>query len=53
MSIAKLRSSMYQGAKLLGDVQAGRKAARQRSLSPLWDRIRRRMIGRALSRFIR
>lgn len=44
---------MCQGAKLLGDVEAGRKATRQRSLAPLWDRIRRRLIGRALSRFIR
>lgn len=51
--IAHTRSILYSTAKTLGDVQAGRKAIRQGSFTPVWDRMRRRILGRMASRFIR
>lgn len=48
-----LRSALYKSAKALGDVQAAQKALDKRSVRPLVDRGRRRVLGRLLSRLIR
>lgn len=52
MSISKFRGILYQTAKILGDVQAGRKAARTRSAKPVIKRIGRRITGKAAGRLI-
>jgi len=47
VSIARTRGILYVIARLLGDVQAGRRAARTGSLKPIAKRIARRAAGRA------
>ena len=52
MTISKIRSALYWLAKVLGDVQAGSKAARNGSAKPVTDRIARRYAGRMTGRLL-
>lgn len=52
MSISKIRSVLYWLAKNLGHVQAGNKAVRTRSATPIVKRIGRVYAGKIASRII-
>lgn len=52
MTINQFRSWLYWWAKLLGDVQAGRKAARTGSLKPIGKRVLRRAAGKLTGRLL-
>lgn len=52
MTINQFRSFLYGLAKILGDIQAGRKAARTGSLVPIGKRIARRLAGKATGRLL-
>lgn len=52
MTINKFRSFLYGLAKILGDVQAGSKAARTGSLTPIGKRIGRRIAGKITGRLL-
>ena len=50
MKISSFRSILYTLAKFLGDFQAGRKAVKKNSSTPILKRIGRRLYGRGVSR---
>lgn len=52
MTLNQFRGYLYTLAKVLGDVQAGRKAARTESLKPIGKRIGRRLAGKATGRLL-
>lgn len=52
-SIGKLRSALYTGTRGLGDLQAAQKAVERRSVKPLADRAKRRLLGRLVARLTR
>ncbi len=52
MTINAFRTVLYRLAKALGDVQAGRKAARTRSGKPIAERLARRTAGKATGRLL-
>lgn len=53
MSISKIRSALYGTARVLGDVQAVKRAAETGSAAPIEKRITRRLIGRGLGLLMR
>ena len=52
MTLNQFRGLLYTLAKILGDVQAGRKAARTGSLNPIGRRIGRRLAGKVAGRLL-
>lgn len=52
MTLNRFRSALYALAKVLGDVQAGAKAARVASPQPVLKRLARREAGRLTGRLL-
>lgn len=52
MTISKFRGWLYLIAKVLGDVQAVKKAAKTKSAKPIAKRFGRRIVGKATGRLI-
>ena len=52
MRISQIRRQMYRGARLLGDVQAGKRAVEERSAAPIVQRVERVVVGRLIARIL-
>lgn len=53
MTINSIRSLLYLGARLLGDVQAVEQSAKKGSVKPLVKRAERRILGRIAGKALR
>jgi len=52
MSISKIRTLLYKSAKYLGDFSAINRAVKQKSFSPIFNRLLNRIKGKLISKIV-